>query len=312
MNNFTNNYPLNGMYANNNIGGYMPSGYTQQQQVQPKMQNVLTPDEIKSLRKTVDKFSLGLTQEEVLRGRCTHKDENGVETLKDNGDGTVTCTICGYTFDPLQNCTEQEIQGMVDNIIDVLQTIKLLYIDIPTDAAREYFQIIPLITKIPKLFKIASDNFSRHENYNNYRFNGAPNTISVYNMLSNGTIGAGFAPQYQQPFSQPMGAPMNMGQPVAPFGQQPMGMSNGFGGYGQPTQPVGYQPTTTGFGYTPNQTNINAQPTGTLPQNNNVAYAPQQPLAAPTTEVAAGAQAPANATATTDGQEVKVNTSFKS
>ena len=138
MNNFTNNYPLNGMYANNNIGGYMPSGYTQQQQVQPKMQNVLTPDEIKSLRKTVDKFSLGLTQEEVLRGRCTHKDENGVETLKDNGDGTVTCTICGYTFDPLQNCTEQEIQGMVDNIIDVLQTIKLLYIDIPTDKGVEH------------------------------------------------------------------------------------------------------------------------------------------------------------------------------
>ena len=94
MNNFTNNYPLNGMYANNNIGGYMPSGYTQQQQVQPKMQNVLTPDEIKSLRKTVDKFSLGLTQEEVLRGRCTHKDENGVEIFDDwVFDGI---TILGY------------------------------------------------------------------------------------------------------------------------------------------------------------------------------------------------------------------------
>ena len=315
MNNFTNNPYQGGMYANN-IGGYAPSGYTQQPMQPQRLKNVLTPEEIKSLRKTVDTFSLGLTQEEILRGRCTHKDENGVETLKDNGDGTVTCTICGYTFDPLQNCTEEDIQGFVNNITDVLQTIKLLYIDMPTEAAREYFQIIPLINKIPKLFKIASDNFSRHENYNNYRYNGTPNTINLYSMLSNGTIGAGY-PQYQQPYGAPMGAPMGMGMgqpaPAPAFGQQPMGMTNGFGAYGTAPQ-AGYQPATTGFGYTPNQTNINAQPTGTLPQG-NVAYAQQAPLVAPTVqanEVPTGAQVPTAATATTDGQEVKVNTSFKS
>ena len=307
MNNFNNGYPVNGMYGNN-MGGFAPTGYTQQPVAPQKTKNVLTPEEIKALRKTVDSFSLGLTQDETLRGICFHKDENGQETLMDNGDGTVTCTVCGYTFDPQQNCSEEMLQGYVNDIVDVLQTIKLLYIDMPTEAAREYFQIIPLINKIPKLFKIASDNFNRHENYNNFRYNGAPNTINLYNMLNSGALNPGFA--QQSPYGVPMGQPAPV-QPNA-FAQP---QSNGFG-FGMPTAvpPQGYQPTTTGFGYTPNQTNINAQPTGTLPST-NVAYAQQQPLAAPvttTTETPAGVQTPTTATATTDGKEVKVNTSFKS
>ena len=66
MNNFTNNPYQNGMYANN-IGGYAPSGYTQQPMQPQRLKNVLTPEEIKSLRKTVDTFSLGLTQEELAK-----------------------------------------------------------------------------------------------------------------------------------------------------------------------------------------------------------------------------------------------------
>ena len=311
MNNFNNGYPVGGMYANN-MGGYAPTGYTQQPVAPQKTKNVLTPEEIKALRKSVDSFSLGLTKDETLRGICFHKDENGQETLRDNGDGTVTCTVCGYTFDPQQNCSEEMLQGYVNDIVDVLQTIKLLYIDMPTEAAREYFQIIPLIMKIPKLFKIASDNFNRHENYNNFRYNGAPNTINLYNMLNSGALNPGFMqqPQFGAPYGQPMGQPAPV-QPTA-FNQP---QTNGFG-YGMPTNvpPQGYQPVTTGFGYTPNQTNINNQPTGTLPST-NVAYAQQAPLAAPVatvTETPAGAQAPTSATATTDGKEVKVNTSFKS
>ena len=321
MNNFNNTVYPGGMY-NNTIGNYGPSGYMQQPVTNPKTQNVLTPEEIKSLRKNVDKFTLALSQDEALRGVCFHRDENGFETLQENGDGTYTCSVCGYKFDPKQNCTEDKLQEYVKDIIDVLQTIKLLYSDMTPDMAREYFTIIPLIEKVPRLFKIASDNFARHENYNSYRYNGAPNTISLYHMLNNGSLNN----MYQQPM---------MGQGyvnVPPMGQQPVQnqypQSNGFG-YGMATPPVGtpagtpggYQPTTTGFGYVPNQTNINNQPTGTLPQN-NVAYAPQAPLASPTVQqpiapvtapvADAGAIAPTNVTATTDGKEVKVNTTFKS
>ena len=325
MNNFNNGYPAGNMYPNN-MGGYAPSGYVQQPIPVQKSKNVLTNEEIKSIRQNGDSFSLGLTADESLRGICFHKDENGVETLRDNGDGTVTCTICGHRFDPLQNCTQEDIQMYVDNITDVLQTIKLLYIDMPTEAAREYFQIIPLIQKIPKLFKIASDNFNRHENYNGYRYNGAPNTINLYQMLSSGAISPGFAQQgympngyAQQPYQaypqQGYGAPIQQ-----PYQQM---QANPFGGYGTaPMQPQGgYQPTTTGFGYTPNQTSLNNAPVGTLPQipnNANVAYTQQQPLAAPTpttvqtVDAPAGTQAPAATTATTDGKEVKVNSSFKS
>lgn len=321
-----NNYNMyqGGMYQNN-MGGFAPSGYGQQQSVPvQKTKNALTPEEIKSLRKNVGTFSLALTREEVLRGICTHKDENGAETLRENADGSVTCSVCGYTFDPKQNCTEDILQGYVADIVDVLQTIKLLYIDIPAETAREYFQLIPLIEKIPKLFKVASENFNRHENSLNYRYNGTPSTINLYQMLNNGSLNTGYATQmpYQQ---QPMyNDPMMAQQPVGmgmPYQQPQFQQSNGFGYPGAVPQPQGYQPTTVGFEYTPNQTNINNQPTGTLPQN-NAAYAQQPPLASPTalqtpvkpvtTEVAQGTTAPTNVAATTDGKEVKVASTFKS
>ena len=332
MNNFNNGYyPTTGYQ--NTMGGIAPGGYMQQQPV-PKLKNVLTPEEMQLIRKTAESFTLALDDKEYYRGICFHRDENGMETLRDNGDGTVTCTICDHTFDPQQHCTEEQINGYVNDIIDILQTIKLLYIDMPTEVAREYFAIIPMLEKIPKLFKIASDNFNRHENYNNYRYNGAPNTINLYNMLNSGALNPGYQPMGQpmgQQPGQPMGQPMQMNQgygygiqqPVqqmAPYGQP----TNGFG-YGAPVPTPGYRPTTTGFDYVPNQTNINNQPTGTLPQNNNVAYAPQAPLASPTAQgqqqaapvVENASRAPTpvaatNTTATSNGKEVKVNTTFKS
>lgn len=266
----------NNFNANGYLGGYAPAGYNYapQQQQAPKYTNPLTMEEIKMLRQKGEKFTLGLTQEEQLRGVCFHRDQNG-ETLVENPDGTVRCTICGHVFDPVNGLTKDELEAAVAGVTDILQTIKMLYLDMPEEAAREYFQIIPLINKIPQLYERAAENFSRHENINNFRFNGAPSASLLYNMLGSGsfnpTMGMGGfqqqpmmgqpamgQPYMNQPiYGQPQMMGQQMGQPM--MGQQVQG-SNGFG-YTNP--PTGYQPgTNPGYQYQPGQEPVVQPQTG--------------------------------------------------
>lgn len=301
MNNNYNNYGY--------LGGIQPGGYSYNQNVNPpKPKQTLTKEQIEMLRKNTDTFSLGLTQEELLRGICLHRDVNGMETLKPNADGTVTCTICGKTFDPVQDMNEEDARATTQDFIDIIQTIKLLYLDMPVEVAEEFFQIIPLAEKVPKLYKLAADNFAKHENYNNWRYSGSPNTVNLYNML----MGGGNVGMYGQQQMYPQGQPM-YGQttlPTAPYGtypnQMPMtgqALMPGSNGMGYMGAPIGYQPQTTGFQY-------NA-PVGSAP-------VPPQPQMQPQTQVTTnptpqpsnngGNVAPTNATA---GKDVKVDATFK-
>ena len=53
---------------NPNFNGMMPGNYQYNGQQMPKIQNVLSPDEIKALQQQKDKFNLGLTEKESLQG----------------------------------------------------------------------------------------------------------------------------------------------------------------------------------------------------------------------------------------------------
>ncbi len=286
----------NNFNANGYLGGYAPAGYNfNPQQQAPKFTNPLTNEEIKMLRQKGEKFTLGLTQEEQLRGVCFHRDQNG-DTLVPNPDGTVRCTVCGHVFDPVNGLTKEELEAAVAGVTDILQTIKMLYLDMPEEAAREYFQIIPLINKIPQLYERAAENFSRHENVNTFRFNGAPSASLLYNMLGSGSFNPGMMGGFQQ---QPMmGQPM-MGQPM--MGQQPM-MNQPYMNqpvYGQqPMMGAAPMPGSNGFGYT------QAPPTGYQP-GTNPGYQYQPGQEQPT------GQTPAATVASTDGAEVNVNAQFK-
>lgn len=283
----------NNSYNNNGyMGGMNPAGFQYQQNPNPpKYTQTLTKEQIAALRQNTDKFSLGLTQEEIWRGICFHRDDSGNPTLRENPDGTLTCSICGYTFDPTQDMTEEEIQASVNGIVDIMQTIKLLYLDMPVQAAQEYFQIIPLLEKAPKLFKLASDNFSRHEQWNNFRFNGTPNTINMYNMLNSigganqlwaqqqmnmnqGMMG-GMQPNMMgnmNPMGQPMGMNPGMMGATGMMGQPIANGSNGLVNYNMMTQPqnnTGYQAgTPAGFQLNPTNTEV---PQGAVQATSNVA-----------------------------------------
>ena len=241
-----------------------------QGQPMPKFNNTLTAEEIKRLQQKGAQFSLSITQDEYLRGICNHRTADGTQDalMYDNITGEATCSICGYKFKPVDtSLTPEEIKDAVDNIVDILQTTKLLYIDLPAEAAKEYFQIIPLIGKVPQLFEFAAKNFAKHEynawSYNNHNMGG----IAMLQNLSS-MFGGGMQPNFvQQPQfngyamnpQQPVGYPNGM-VPQMP-GQNPFGYPGasapmmGMPQMGAPVQqPVagGYAPQTQGYAYQPN------------------------------------------------------------
>ncbi len=257
------------MFGNNGTYGNMgfPQGTGYQYMGAPvapqKINNVLTNEEIQKLIQKENQFSLQLTETEVLRAKCNHRTADGLHDtiVEDPITGVSRCSICGYEFRPLQVQTSTDtIQEAVDNILDVLQTIKLIYVSMPAEAAAEFFQIIPLIEKIPKLFEYAVKDYTKHERIDPYAYNNRNmSTLNLFQMLCGGM---------QQPYAQPMQQPTvdpAAAQAAAPqFAQpqfggyaQPYGMpygapygmpSNGFGGYY--SQP-GYAPQTNGFQYNP-------------------------------------------------------------
>lgn len=249
-------------------GGYQFNGVPAQV---TKINSSLTPEEIKELQQSSSQFSLGLTQKDILRAACNHRTADGLhDSLTiDQNTGIARCTICGYEFRPIEpNESIESIKDSTNKIVDILQTIKIMYRELPAAAFREYFQIIPLIEKIPQLFEFAAKDFAKHEynawSYNNYNMGGAAMFQNLSNMFApnmnasqGGYMGQpqqtpmGFG--YQQGFApqQPMGYPQQMGQPA------PIGNAFGYPGasMGQPQQPQGYTPSTPqGFQYTPNQT----------------------------------------------------------
>lgn len=276
----------NNQYNNQPYYGNMPYNqgamYGQQQQV--KRSNPLTAEEIATLRNKTP-FNLSITQEEITRGRCFHVDENGVPTTITEPDGTTTCTLCGAKWNSNELSGEQ-VEEATQNILSILQTIKLMYLNFPDQAAREYYQIIPLLQKVPQLYKIAADNFRAYEGFQNGYYNGQPNPFMLFGQIAGGN---GFANAFQYQQTQPMG----YGAPN-PAMAQPMYGNPGYGAQPAPqAMPMGQpnpftMPTTASSGYVPN-----------TPQGYN--YVPGQTPVAPEAPVAQPAQTAAPAEVSTSG-----------
>ena len=233
------------------MGGYAYNGFQGQPQATQKFNNVLTAEQIKRLQQNTEQFQIGLTEEEMLRAVCNHRSVDGMSDalVFDKMTGIARCTICGYEFRPADAGENIEnIKDAVDRVIDYIQTVKIMYYDFPASAAQEYFPIIPLLAKLPKLFEFAAKNMSKHEAYgwayNNYNM-GA---VQMLNNLNSMFGGVGFQqaqpmmnPQMQQPqYQQPMMNPFNAQQPmpaaapapsVAPMFNQSAYVPPVYGGY---------------------------------------------------------------------------------
>ena len=254
--------------SNNGYGGYIfrnNGGKTI-----TKQSSTLTQEEYSRLVKNDNAFSLALSETDVLRGICNHRSLDGMsDSLVNEPDGTVRCNICNYVFSPVDpSLTKEDIRDSVNLINDILQTIKLLFVDMPISSQREFFQIIPLLDKVPQLFELATRNFSKHENYNAWGYSGTNmNTMNMFNMLSSFLNGGGYGAPQAQPgmvnpqsysnmpnpafgaFGTPVGsAPMGAAAPMSgmrtPMGVQPPMMTTDM--YGRPVE---YNPQTAGFAY---------------------------------------------------------------
>jgi hypothetical protein len=238
----------------------MGYGYPNQPQmvyngVQPqqvmKRNNVLTDEEIKKLQFR-PQFSLAITEEDHLRAMCNHRTQDGTGSALEqdpNDPDAVVCKICGHKFTPIMtDAPEDYVQEITNQFLNLLQTIKIMFIDFPADAARTFFDLIPMVEKTPELFRLAAKNLAKYDLNNPYGYQY--NTQSTIGMLNNfmNMMGAGNFIQQAQPMYQ---------QGAAPAGNPAFGNAFGYPGaqptpYFQPAPGVGgYQPGTTGFAYNP-------------------------------------------------------------
>ncbi len=250
------------------MGGYNYQGYMGQPQPQQKFNNVLTPEQIKRLQANREEFQISLTEEEVLRATCNHRSIDGMSDALtfDRTTGIARCTICGYEFRPVSDGESLEtIQDAVDKVCDYIQTVKIMYYDFPASAAQEYFPILPLLQKLPKLFEYAAKNMSKHEDYR-WQYNGANmGAFQALNQLNSMFGNYGYQqPMYQQPMQPQFQAQPGFQQPQFGFGAQPVAPNaNPFGYPGatpvQPTQ--NYNAQYQGFSYVPQPNNTPVAPT---------------------------------------------------
>lgn len=195
--------------------GFMGGMNYNPQPIRPKMTNPLTAEEREAL-KTDNSFNLSVTQEDAARAVCTHKDPaKGEFAIVRNADGTCTCSICHATFNP-DIVDDESVAKATDTMVNVLETCKLLGLDVNPEIVRGFYQMIPFLKKTPQLYKLSYNAFSRYNNPQPLQqVNGGASYFGALNMLTNPTVPMG-QPQYgyQQPM---MGQPM-MGQPMAtPF-----------------------------------------------------------------------------------------------
>jgi hypothetical protein len=241
------------------------NGITPQQQ--RKVVNNLTAEEIAELQQDKPQFNLSLTKQEHLRAICNHRSEDGMHDTLDvdpYDPNTFICRICGWKFTPIDTDASKEyVKNITDEFINLLQTIKILFSDFPTEAARNFFDIIELAKKTPELFEMAVKSIGKYENPNIYGFSnqGGNNAVTLLGNFM-GAIGAGpiggYQPVYgyqQQPQQPMMGA--------NPVFNNPFGYAGANQQYGYQQPQTGYNPATQGYVYNAPQQQQQAQITPT-------------------------------------------------
>lgn len=260
------------------IGGSMPSPEAMNG---IKVNPWLTPEDINALRKDTEQFTLSLTNEELKRAVCNHRDTNQLPSLKPELDGSCTCTICGYNFNVTEEYSQEQVVEACRVMENLLQTIKLMYISLDPTVGKDFFQILAFIKKIPKLYEIASNDYKRYEGVYTFSQGIPSNTFAIFGSLT--TPGGSF---YNPNAQMGYGAPAQPGYGVPPMpGAAPWAQPPQMNGYGAPAQP-GY-----GYGQVPPQNNPFYQAPGYTngyPNNGTMGYTGQQANMMPTMPGTAG------------------------
>lgn len=240
MNFGTYNMPTGGVYG----------GYVYQEQPKLTMTQGLTKEQLDSLRKNTA-FSLEISEEDLWRSFCTHRSADKFNVVPDE-EGNLICSLCGTKFKPYDG-EVAEARDLVNRVVDLMETTKMQALNLPPNTIKEFFQIEPLIKKLPDLYERSRNDYKRALGVNeNYIYGQDNNAFVQYQNMLNPMAGNGY---YMDPAM--------MQQPM--YGAQPMQQNYGYAPQQQPMmqqQPVynGQQPQSNPF-------NINSAPvTAPAPQ----------------------------------------------
>lgn len=227
------------MYYGNNMAGGNNYGFNNNGVQTRPMENIilnqpLTKEEVNKLRAGGKTSTFDITEDECLVQMCSHKDpESGSITLVDNGNNTCTCSICGETFSPVTDLSDEEVENICADFNDVLQTSKLGS-SVPNQVGRSLFRTFAFIKHVPNFYRISMNYFKKWESMGN-RMTEQNRSVGAFQnlMMITNPVGMGMG-GYGNPMMQqqmPMGTPMGYGAPQAAPQQM--------GGYGMPNQGYG-------------------------------------------------------------------------
>lgn len=315
---YFNGAPINGMPQQQQMMGvnpWMAGGMVYGQQQPIHFTNPLGQQKInENLKNGKGLPNLGITQEDYDMAVCTHRNPatNQIEAHPMNdGSGKVKCRICGAEFHVIENADMADIKTAADNLWDIGQTAKMMWLDGADNTIKQAFQILALIPKYPALYSIAVNTLQRYNGGSLSTQNtGNVNPMGLLNQIFGGPMnGMGMATGYQQPMG-PMGN--GMAQPMQMQGMMP-----------QTGQPMTYDPSTmnpaasqmlagapgmasNGFGFTnpagmpQQQYQMNLDPNAQLNQQQMVNNAQPSPAPAPSTTQQKPAPKPAGGATVTE------------
>ena len=263
---------MNGNFNYGYQGGYVPNGMIYQPTTAKlNMTQGLTPEQLKSLRKTGG-FSLDISEEELWRSYCTHRQDNKF-TVRVDDEGNFECALCGTKFKAFDG-TVAESKEIVEKVIDLMETTKMQALNLPPKTIQDFFQIEPVLRRLPDLYAQSCNDYKNALGVDTYAYGQENNAFAQYQQMINPMAGNNYydpammnQPMYgAQPTMYPQQPMMNMGQPMynqPMYNQQPM-MNMGQPMYnGQQAQPQGNP-----FNSNPAPVN-NTAPQQAQPQANN-------------------------------------------
>ena len=204
---------------------YYGAGFVAPPQQQIVFNNPLTKEEEQLLKNKAKAFQFQVSELEVAQAICTHKEKGYINVTPIGGD-RVKCNICGKEFS-LTDGDEAAVQAACNLLVNIIQTLKLYWLNVPTEVARNLYPIIPLIERIPSVYALAMREFESLFKHNNMTEANGAQGFNMLNNIVSGSYGYNpmMNPYYQQPMVQPMPQPMYANPMMNPYYQnmqQPM------------------------------------------------------------------------------------------
>ena len=116
-----------------------------------KNKNILSKEEIQSLKKQKKKLNFKFSNNNELHTICTHKD-NGCDVIisKRDGSGNVYCPICEHEWNPDMK-TKEEVQELVNELINQIENDKLAGDHLNRKIIKELSGFVKLLEQYPEL-----------------------------------------------------------------------------------------------------------------------------------------------------------------